>query len=120
MYQVGMIAVSIGVGIMTARMLGVYDRGVYVLGFLPGQFLASLASSPLGDALLYMSARDENARAQVMRSAIVLSIFATGAIMLLLGLLYLIASGSVLQGVPLDVFLVASAATPCYVLGVLG
>jgi O-antigen/teichoic acid export membrane protein len=119
-YQGGIVLISAGIGVMTARALGVHDRGVYVLAFLPPQLLASLTSSPLGDAVTYMTARDPGNRAQILRAVLSLSLLAGLLVGLLLTVLWLTAADSVLRGVPLDAFLVASAATPCYVVASLG
>jgi O-antigen/teichoic acid export membrane protein len=113
-FQVATMLLSVVIGILTARLLGVYDRGVYVLAFIPSQLLSSLGASGLSDAAIYVTSREPELRLDVLRTLVGLAGVVSIAVFGLLAAAWVLVGGSVLQGVSLAAFAIASGATPFY------
>jgi O-antigen/teichoic acid export membrane protein len=111
-FQIVILISSLVVGVLSARLLGAYGRGVYAVAFVAPQLLSSLLASGFSESTIYTVSRGRDRAEHVLRVLLFVSL--SGSILgaILLAGLYFPLRGSLLKGVDASVFLAASLSLP--------
>src|SRR5690349_20265809 len=103
-FQIGVMAISLVTGVITARLLGPHDRGVYAVAFIPAQLLAGLVGGGLSEATIYTVSGARASRERVLRALVGLCLGSSLVLAGLLAALWYPLEGNVLKGVSPSVF----------------
>lgn len=108
----GQFALNLGIGIITARMLGPHDRGIFALGAVLPHTVVALVKGGLAQASIYSIRREKTDPGVVAFHVLVIGVFAS---LLAIAVMYLFkgeAMSVLLKGAPLIVLLFSMFLVP--------